>query len=223
MTTATETGYAVVPIPEAVEARGDGERQYLHLRSALGIGSFAINAVRAGAAGTQIIREHSETGPGADRQEELYLVLAGHALFTVAGEEVDAPQGTAVHVADPDTPRGAVTTEDGTIVAIVGGRPGEAFRPSPGEAMRDFMAPYEAKDYPAALEVAKGILHRYPGNPLALYNTACAEALTGNPEAALKHLSEALAGAESLRENAKTDEDFASLRGDERFEELVAD
>lgn len=222
MTTATETGYAVVAIPDAALARGDGERQRVRLRTELGIGSFAINAVRAGSAGTQIIREHTETGPGADGQEELYLVLAGHALFTVAGDELDAPHGTAVHVSDPGTTRGAVATQDGTIIVIVGGRPGEAFRPSPGEAMQDFMPPYEAKDYAGALAVAKGVLHRYPGSPLALYNIACMESLLGRHDDALKHLGEALDGSGSLRETAQTDDDFASLRGDERFESLIA-
>jgi tetratricopeptide (TPR) repeat protein len=222
VTTATEAAFTTVAIPESALAQGDGERQQVRLRTDLGIRSFAINAVRAGAAGTQIIREHDETGPGADGQEELYLVVAGHAAFTVAGEEVDAPHGTAVFVSDPGTTRGAVATEDGTIVVIVGGRPGEPFRPSPGEAMRDFMPPYEAKDYTGALEIAKGVLHRYPGNPLALYNIACMEALLGEPDAALTHLAEALESSPRLRETAQTDEDFASLRGDERFERLVA-
>ena len=49
----------------------------------------------------------------------------------------------------------------------------------PGEAMRDFFEPYNAKDYAGALEVARGVLHTYPGNGLALYNIACMEALLG--------------------------------------------
>jgi tetratricopeptide (TPR) repeat protein len=88
--------------------------------------------------------------------------------------------------------------------------------------MRDFFEPYNAKDYASALEIARGVLHKYPGNALALYNIACMEALLGQPDEALKHLGEAIAGAERLRENARTDEDFASLRGDQRFEALLA-
>jgi tetratricopeptide (TPR) repeat protein len=88
--------------------------------------------------------------------------------------------------------------------------------------MRDFFEPYNAKDYAAALEIGRGILHRYPGNALALYNIACMEALLGAKDDALKHLGEALAGSDRLRENARTDDDFASLRGDPQFEELIA-
>jgi tetratricopeptide (TPR) repeat protein len=223
MTTATDTAFSVLSIREAADSQDDQERPRVRLRNELGIRSFATNAVRAGAAGTEIIREHDETGPGADRQEELYLVLAGSATFSVAGEEVEATHGTAVFVSDPETKRRAVANEDGTIIVIVGGRPGEPFRPSPGEAMFDFFEPYNAKDYAGALEVGKGILHRYPGNGLALYNIACMEALLGRADDAIQHLGEALETAPSLRGTAETDEDFASLRGDERFQSLIGD
>jgi tetratricopeptide (TPR) repeat protein len=221
MATATKTGYSILSIPEDTEPEKGAERKFARLRGELGIRSFAINAVQA-AAGTEIVREHDETGPGSDSHEELYLVIAGGATFTVAGEEVDVPSGTAVFVADPETKRGAIAKEDGTIVVIVAGRPGAAFRPSPSEATADFFEPYNAKDYAGALEVGKGILHRYPGNGLALYNIACMEALLGRGDDALEHLREALEAAPSLRENAETDDDFASLREDERFEELIA-
>jgi tetratricopeptide (TPR) repeat protein len=221
MTTATETGFSVLPIADAAVAQGGEERQRVALRSELGIGSFGVNAVRAVAAGTTVIADHDEAGPGSDLHEELYLVLAGHAVFTVAGEEVDAPHGTALFVRDPELRRSAVAKEDGTIVVAVGARPGEPFRITPSEAMRDFFEPYNAKDYAGALEIARGILHKYPGNALALYNIACMEALLGKPDDALAHLREALEASPRLRENARTDDDFTSLRGDERFEALV--
>jgi tetratricopeptide (TPR) repeat protein len=222
MTTATETGFSVLSITEAAVAQEGAERQNVRLRPELGIGAFGVNAVRAVAGGTEIIGEHDETGPGADGHEELYLVLAGYAVFTVAGEEVDAPHGTAVFVRDPALRRSAVAKEDGTVVVAVGAPAGKPFRITPSEAMRDFFEPYNAKDYASALEIARGVLHKYPGNALALYNIACMEALLGQPDEALKHLGEAIAGAERLRENARTDEDFASLRGDQRFEALLA-
>jgi tetratricopeptide (TPR) repeat protein len=222
MTTATDTGFSVLSIPEAALAHGGEERQRVRLRSELGIGAFGVNAVRAVAAGTTAVAEHDEIGPGADRHEELYLVLAGHAVFTVAGEEVDAPQGTAVFVRDPELRRGATAKADGTIVVAIGAPAGKPFRITPGEAMRDFFEPYNAKDYAGALAVARGVLDAYPGNGLALYNMACAEALLGETDDALAHLREAIEAAPRLRETAQTDDDFASLRGDERFEGLVA-
>ena len=223
MSVATETGFSVLSINEAAAARGGEERQNVRLRTELGIAAFGTNATRAVQAGVTVIPEHDETGPGADQHEELYLVLAGRAGFTVAGEEIDAPHGTAVFVGDPALRRSAVAKEDGTVIVAIGAPAGKAFTPTVGEATRDFMAPYNAKDYAAALEVGRGILHRYPGNPLALYNVACMEALLGDKEDALKHLREAIAGSERLKENAQTDDDFASLRGDKRFEDLIAD
>jgi tetratricopeptide (TPR) repeat protein len=220
MTTATETGFSVLSIAEAADQQ-EGERRNVRVRPELGIAAFGVNAVRADA-GTEIIGQHDETGPGADDHEELYLVLGGHAVFTVAGEEVDAPQGTAVFVRDPALQRGAVAKEDGTTIVAVGAPAGKPFRITPSEAMREFFDPYNAKDYAGALEIARGILHKYPGNGLALYNIACMEALLGRPEDALGHLGKALDTAPRLREPAKTDDDFASLRGDQRFEELVA-
>ena len=222
MTTATETGFAVLSIEQAALAQEGRERQRVRLRSELGIGSFGVNAVRAVAAGTEVIGEHDETGPGSDLHEELYLVLTGHAVFTVAGEEVDAPHGTAVFVRDPALRRSAVAKEDGTTVVAVGARPGEPFRITPSEAMSDFFEPYNAKDYAGALAVARGVLHKYPGNGLALYNIACMEALLGKPDDALDHLGKALDAGPRLRENARTDDDFVSLRGNKRFEELIA-
>ena len=163
MTTATETTFKTISIEEAALANEAAERQYARLRTELGISAFGVSAVRSAAAGTEIVPEHDETGPGSDRHEELYVVLAGHAVFTVAGEEVDAPQGTAVFVGDPETRRGAVTKEDGTIILAVGGRAGEAFRVTPGELMRGFMEPYNAKDYAGALEIARGRSGHVPG------------------------------------------------------------
>jgi hypothetical protein len=222
MSVATETGFSVLSINEAADAREGDERRNVRLRPELGIAAFGVNAVRA-SAGATAIPEHDEVGPGADGHEELYLVLAGHAVFTVAGEEVDAPHGSAVFVRDPALRRSAVAKDEGTIIVAVGATPGKPFRITPGEAMRDFMEPYNAKDYAGALEIGRGILHKYPGNPLALYNIACMEALLGDREDALKHLGAALAGSERLKGNARTDDDFESLRGDERFEDLIAD
>jgi hypothetical protein len=223
MSVATETGFAVLSITDAAAAQEGEERQNVRLRPELGVNAFGVNAVRAVKAGVTAIGEHDETGPGSDGHEELYVVLAGHAVFTVAGEEVDAPQGTAVFVRDASLRRSAVAKEVGTTIVAIGAPAGKPFTITPSEAMRDFFEPYNAKDYAAALEIGRGILHRYPGNVLALYNIACMEALLGQKDDALEHLGEALAGSDRLRESARTDDDFASLRGDKRFEELLAE
>ena len=93
---------------------------------------------------------------------------------------------------------------------------------TPGEALREFFPLHEAKDFEGAASVARDVLEDYPGNGLALYNLACCESLLGRADDAFGHLEEALAAAPSLAENARTDEDFAPIREDSRFEPLVA-
>jgi len=48
-------------------------------------------------------------------------------VFTVDGQDVDAPAGTLVFVRDPALIRSARATVDGTAILAVGGRPGVAY------------------------------------------------------------------------------------------------
>lgn len=70
------------------------------VRHALDVESFGVNAYTQPDAGRELIEEHDETGGGAGKHQELYVVLAGRATFTVGVEEVDAPAGTLVFRAD---------------------------------------------------------------------------------------------------------------------------
>jgi quercetin dioxygenase-like cupin family protein len=104
------------------------------IRHRLGISAFGVNAWVAEEAGEEIIEEHDEVNPsGADNHEEVYLVLDGHATFTVDGSEIDAPRGTLVFVEDPSLVRKAVASEPGTAVLAIGATPGVPFRVSPWE------------------------------------------------------------------------------------------
>jgi hypothetical protein len=202
-------------------AAEEGERRYVRIRRELGVQSFNINALRA-VEGEELIREHDEVGYGGDGHEKVWLVLSGHAVFTVDGEEVDAPAGTVVHVARPEAKRSAVAKEPGTTLLGLGGRPGEPYRLTPGEALADFWPHHEAGDYEAAAAVCRAVLEDYDGNGLALFNLACCEALLGRTDDALAHLGEALEAAPGLRENAGSDTDLDSLRDDPRFGALIA-
>jgi tetratricopeptide (TPR) repeat protein len=201
-------------------AEGEGPRRGGYVGATLGVRSFSINAARALEAGP-IVTERDETGYAADRHEKVYVVLSGHAVFTIEGEEVDAPAGTVIHLPDPEVRRGAVAKEPGTTLLGLGGRPGEPYRPTPGEAIGEFFPLYNAKDFEGAAAVARDVLDDYPGNGLALYNLACCEALLGRPEDALVHLRDAIDAAPPLVENLETDEDFASIRDDPRFAALA--
>src|SRR5215212_2657169 len=204
----------------AAESR-DG-RVSVPVRRELDIDSFGARASRVESAGAELVREHDETGPGSDRQEELYFIASGRATFTVSGETIEAPAGTFVFVRDPEARRAAVAEEDGTTLLSFGGRPGEAWRVTPGEALREFFPLHEAKDFEGAAAVAQDVLADYPGNGLALYNLACCESLLGRTDDAREHLESAIEAAPSLAENAKTDEYFVGVRGNERFEALLA-
>ena len=225
MSTTVET-FGALSIDEALLARRQEQeeprdRTSIQLRRDLDIGSFSIYATRA-EPGKELIPERTATGYARDGHEELYVVIGGRATFKVDGQEVDAATGHAVFVRDPDATRAATAGDDGATILVVGGRRGEAWRPTPGEAMQEFFPLYEAKDYEGALRVAEQVLDEYPGNGLAFFNIACMESLLGRGDDALGHLGDALAAAPELREQARTDEDFAPLRNDPRFKELVA-
>jgi tetratricopeptide (TPR) repeat protein len=215
----TETAFRVLSIPQ--EAReGDGDRVFVRLRRPLDIGAFGVGAAYQAKAGEAVINEHDELGPGADRHEELYVVVQGSAKFTVGGEEIEAPHGTAVFV-QPEAKRQAVATSDETIVLAVGGRRGEAYRVPPGGELFDFFERYNEKDYEGALAACHVALEKYPGNALILYNVACMQSLLGRGDEALETLRTSVEEWPQFKENAKQDDDLASLREDPRFLELV--
>ena len=216
----TETSYRVLSLPE--EGReGDGDRVYIRLRRTLDIGAFGASASYQAKAGEDVVGEHDELGPGADGQEELYVVVQGSATFTLDGEEIEAPQGTVVFV-QPAATRKAVATSDETIVLSVGGRRGEAYRLPPGAELYDFFEHYKQEDWEGALAACHVALEKYPGNALILYNIACMESMLGRGDEALETLRTALEGWAQFKENAQKDDDLAALREDPRFLELVA-
>jgi hypothetical protein len=100
------------------------------LRRALDITAFGTNAYSADA-GELLIEAHDEL-PTTD--EEMYVVVAGHATFTVDGEEIDAPAGTIVFVRDPALLRAARATADNTAIFMVGGPAGTPYGVSRWEA-----------------------------------------------------------------------------------------
>jgi tetratricopeptide (TPR) repeat protein len=195
----------------------EGRPTWRPIRSALGVRAFGINAWESTAAGQQLIGEHDEVGPGAGGHEELYLVTAGHARFTVDGREIDAPAGTVVFVSDPASRRGAVAEAPGTTVLVIGGQAGEAFEVSPWERSAEALRYWKTEEWDRAIEVLAGELRDRPDSAGTLYNLACAEARDGRAEDALFHLRRALELDERFREAAAGDPDFESIRHDPRF------
>lgn len=100
------------------------------VRHRFGIRGFGANAVE-GAAGEPLVVPHDETGFGG--QEELYLVLRGRARFVCDGEELELGAGELLHVL-PEARREATALETPTVLFMVGGVPGGAYTPWPGDS-----------------------------------------------------------------------------------------
>jgi quercetin dioxygenase-like cupin family protein len=201
--------YGVATLDELATAPIPGQARWHTIRRTLGVSSFGVNAWTATADGGQIIGEHEEASGQA--HEELYVVVSGRATFTLDGEEVDAPAGTLVHVADPAVKRGAVGDE-GTTILVVGAKPGEAFTPSTWERSAEALQYWPTEEWDKAIEVLEGHLAETPDHAGTHYNLACAHARAGRPDVALEHARKAIELQESFAEYAVKDEDLVSIR-----------
>jgi tetratricopeptide (TPR) repeat protein len=203
--------YSVLHIDDAERIPGHGFL-WRPLRKQLGTTGFGINGYTSDA-GDEVIENHDERSAGAAGHEELYVVIAGAATFSIDGDEVEAPAGMML-VVPPGTRRGATATEDGTTVLVIGGVPGAAGPRTPFEYWYEAEPHYRSGDYARAVEVASAGLEDWPEQPSLRYQLACYEALQGNREAAIEHLKIAFANNPATREWAAGDEDLESVRDD---------
>jgi Tetratricopeptide repeat len=183
------------------------------MRHTLGIRSFGMNAY-SGGIGDQVVEEHTEDTYG---HLEAYVVVRGHATFTVQGEELDAPAGTVIYLDDPSLRRSAVAAQDDTLVLAIGAPVGKPYEPSSWEFAFRAAPLARAGRMDEALALMHEGLAQHPGDANVLYNLACYEALAGRPDDALEHLDAAVAADPRAREWARDDADFASIRDDARF------
>lgn len=193
---------------------GEGGLHWRPIRSRFGIRAFGTNAYTADV-GNEIVEEHTESTYG---HEEMYVVVLGHATFTLDGESVDAPAGTIVHLPDPSVKRTAVAEEPGTAILAVGGKPGEAYQPSAWELSfrATQMEPKEAVAY------IEEHMDEYPEMPATHYNLACFRALAGDREGALAALGRAAEiDPDAVRTWSESDTDLDSIRDDPRFTAML--
>lgn len=198
---------------------GEKGLEWRPIRRRFGLEAFGMNAYSSAHAGGEVVEEHSEEQLG---HQEVYVVVRGHAMFHLDGEEVDAPAGTLVVLLDPAVRRGATAVDDDTLVVAVGGKPGQAFRPSAWESY--FSAAPLAKEgrFDEAIALMQRDAESHPDHPALLYNLACYEALADRSDDAIIHLARAVELNPRFREFAEQDSDFEVLRGDPRFSEVVA-
>ena len=207
----------IIHLDELESVPGPGSLTWRPVRLALGIRAFGCNAYTAGEAGQDVVEPHTEDPKLA--HQELYFVAAGRATFTIDGESYDAPAGTYVFVPDPGSHRHAVAADPATTVLSFGGPP--TFQPSAWEWA--FQAgPLIRSDPEAARRILAEGLEVYPESGSLYYNLACLEAVQGSRDAALAALRRATELRGEVRDWARDDEDFASLRDDPEFRELAA-
>jgi tetratricopeptide (TPR) repeat protein len=206
-------------ISEIETLPGPGTLRWIPLRRHFDIRAFGINAYSAQAAEQDVVEDHTE---GSNGHEELYVVIKGHATFTVAGEEIDAPAGTLVFIRDPDVRRAAKARLADTTLLAIGGKPGAPYEISAWEFWFAAEPHRLAGNYARAVEVASAGLVLHPNHAGLLYNVACYESLAGQREGALEHLKRSIDADPQFRERARSDADFAPLRDDSRFAALTA-
>ena len=127
--TAAVSAIRLTDVPRSSADLAPGEASFHLVRRHFDVQSFGVNGA-SGNEGDQLITEHDERADsdyGTEGHEELFVVVSGHAVFTVAGEEIDAPAGTLVFVRDPASLRSARALVDGTSALAMGGRPGVPF------------------------------------------------------------------------------------------------
>jgi hypothetical protein len=186
-----------VPVMEGLEWRP--------IRRRLGIQAFGVNAYTAEKVRDWIVEEHTESELG---HQELYMVVKGHATFTLDGETVEAPAGTIVFISDPQVKRKAVADEKETTVLAVGGKPGEAFTPSAWEWY--FQAYREPVD--EGIETMRAGIEELGERSPLYYHLACLEAKAGRLDDAKEHLARAIELDPRAAENAATDDDLKEVR-----------
>ena len=205
-------GYSVVQLKEVEGFSSPVNARWHMLRRELGVEAFGINAWTSREAGQTIIGEHDEVSGGAAGHEEVYIVLSGHATFTVDGETLEAPEGTVVFVRDPGVKRSAVGEVADTTILVVGAKRGEAFAVSNWEASADALRFWQTEEWDKAIDALEAELTRDPEQAGVAYNLACAESRAGKADDAIRHLERAIALQASFADNAKTDPDFDPIR-----------
>jgi hypothetical protein len=211
--------YAVAHVDE-IEEFADAGCHYRPIRHHLGITAFGVTAWTGRAAGDLVIDEHDEDDPTAD--QELFLVLRGHAVFALDGDRVDAPAGTLVF-APPRTKRTAIAEAEGTIIIAMEGTPGQAYEPRGWELWAPLAPRYAAGEYVEVAERLRALVAASPQYPMLFFNLACCESLSGRTGDALEHLGRAVEMSEEFRRSARTDSDLDPIRDEPAFKELIGD
>jgi tetratricopeptide (TPR) repeat protein len=205
---------------DEIEELDDAGCRYRPVRLRLGLTAFGASVWTAQSAGDLVINEHDPGDPTAD--EELFLVIRGHAVFELDGERIEAPAGTFVS-APPGTQRRANATEAGTAILLIEGTPGKGYEPRGWELWAPLAPMYGAGRYPEVADALRAVVEAHPEYGMLFFNLACCESLMGKRTEALAHLRRAIELAEEFRDNARSDTDLDAIRDEPGFRELVVE
>jgi mannose-6-phosphate isomerase-like protein (cupin superfamily) len=105
-------GYSISTLDELGEGYG-----FRKIRTALGVTAFGVNA---------LVFPPAYEGPAHyhDRQDELYFVHRGTAVFTIDGEDHEVGEGGLVHVKSTTHRRVSNRGDTDLVLFIVGGKDG---------------------------------------------------------------------------------------------------
>ena len=209
--------YAVAHLDE-IEEFDDARCHFRPIRHQMGITAFGVTAWTARAAGDLVIDEHDEGDPTAD--QELFLVLRGHAVFELDGDRIDAPAGTLIF-APPHTKRTATAAQEGTTIVAVEGTPGQGYEPRGWELWAPLAPLYAAGEYAEVADRLRALVAASPQYPMLFFNLACCESLSGRTSDALDHLGRAVEMSEEFRDSAKADSDLDPIRDEPEFKQLI--
>jgi hypothetical protein len=212
-------GYAVAHLDD-IEEFDDAGCHYRPIRHHLGITAFGVTAWTGHAAGDLVINEHDPDDPTAD--QELFLVLRGHAVFELDGDRVDAPAGTLVS-APPRFKRTATAKQDGTTIIALEGSPGKAYEARGWELWAPLAPLYGAGKYAEVADRLGVIVAASPQYPMLFFNLACCESRCGRTRDALNHLRHAIEMSEEFRATARADSDLDPIRDEPAFQQLIND
>jgi hypothetical protein len=210
-------GYSVAHLDD-IEEFTDAGCHYRPIRHHMGIMAFGVTAWTAHAAGDLVINEHDEDDPTADH--ELFLVLAGHAVFELDGDRVDAPAGTLVS-APPRTKRTATATQDGTTILALEGTPGKAYSARGWELWAPLAPLYASGRYAEVADRLAALVATAPQYPMLFFNLACCESRCGRTREALDHLQRAVEMSAEFRALARADSDLDPIRDEPAFRQLI--
>jgi hypothetical protein len=205
------TGYRLARIADLPTLPQSEGADWRPVRRTLALTGFSANGYTAASPGDEVIEPHDELSPNSGHHEELYLVVAGRATFTIDGEEIDAPVGTMLAV-DVGIEREAIAAEPETTVLVIGGEPGAALPPSAFEYWYVAEPHYLAGEYERGIEVLTEGLEHHADSPGLNYQLACYQALAGRGDQAVRHLRIALQHDQRVTGWAAEDADLDSIR-----------